>query len=117
MAGTLKTAATMLDLDTLRAETLIDNAEPVRLAQSIEALDAWTSRRLMVVDDVLTNWVQIASPAPTIARGSPTWKAASRARWTRPQLARPVYAMRSPRLPPILYSAGVDSRRLCGRVT
>ena len=69
MAGTLKTAATMLDLDTLRAETLIDNADPVRLAQSIEALDAWTSRRLMVVDDVLTNWVADCIARPNDSEG------------------------------------------------
>ncbi len=46
-----------IDLDRAGPERLLDESDPGALAAAVEAIDAWTPRRLSLVDDVLTGWV------------------------------------------------------------
>lgn len=58
-----------IDLDKQRPEAIIDSAEPLDLARAVEALDAWTPRHLLVIDDVLANWVPDTIARPNDAEG------------------------------------------------
>ena len=57
------------NLDQVRPEALIDKFDPIDLARAVEALDAWTPRRIGVVDDVLSNWVPDAIARPNDVEG------------------------------------------------
>lgn len=61
--------AANINLDQARPEQIEDEVAPLELATTVEALDAWSERRIAVVDEVLTNWVADAISRPDDREG------------------------------------------------